>query len=217
MRRRTAITWPRPLLLGSLLALLLAAPPALGHKVKLFATCEGKTISGFAYFPGGGRVRNAAIKVFGPDGRQLGETVTDAAGEFTFAPAGRFDHRFVLDPGDGHRAAFTVARDELPAGLAPGGVKPGLHAGAGETPVGGRRPPAAPAAATPVRPADGDAEIHRLVEEAVARQLRPLRERIERYEEKTRLRDVLGGIGYILGIAGVLFLCTGRRRNPEPP
>ena len=48
-----------------------------------------------------------------------------------------------------------------------------------------------------------EADLARLVEQAVARQVRPLREELLACQEQTRFRDVLGGLGYILGLAGL--------------
>ena len=56
-----------------------------------------------------------------------------------------------------------------------------------------------------------EGHLEDMVEHAVARQVRPLREQIEAYEHKIRVHDVLGGIGYILGIAGILFFVRARR------
>jgi nickel transport protein len=56
-------------------------------------------------------------------------------------------------------------------------------------------------------------EIEQVVETAVSRQIRPLREQLEAYESKTRLHDTLGGIGYIVGIAGIAFYFMGRRKT----
>ena len=57
-------------------------------------------------------------------------------------------------------------------------------------------------------------DLEDMVERAVARHVRPLRRQIEAYEHKIRLHDVLGGIGYILGIAGILFFVRARRSAP---
>jgi len=48
---------------------------------------------------------------------------------------------------------------------------------------------------------------------AAIRQIALLRQELDRWEHTCRLRDVLGGIGYIFGIAGVAFYFLGRRRN----
>lgn len=56
----------------------------------------------------------------------------------------------------------------------------------------------------------GNAEL----EAAVARQIAPLRAQIAAYEERVRLHDILGGIGYIVGLAGLAFFLLGRKPRP---
>lgn len=55
-----------------------------------------------------------------------------------------------------------------------------------------------------------DADLEAMVERVVARQLRPLREELTAQGERVGLRDVLGGIGYILGLAGLALWWRGR-------
>jgi nickel transport protein len=54
-------------------------------------------------------------------------------------------------------------------------------------------------------------ELAALIEQAVARQVRPLREELLAAQGRAGLRDVLGGIGYIFGLAGVLMWWRSRR------
>jgi len=56
-------------------------------------------------------------------------------------------------------------------------------------------------------------ESNTLGDEQISRQIHELREQLHEYEQRTRLRDVLGGIGYILGLAGVVALMKTRRRE----
>ena len=54
-----------------------------------------------------------------------------------------------------------------------------------------------------------------MIERAVARQIGPVREQLVSYEDEVRWRDVLGGLGYILGITGLaVWLRSGRDRRP---
>jgi nickel transport protein len=53
------------------------------------------------------------------------------------------------------------------------------------------------------------------VEQAVARQIRPLREALQAHEERVRMRDILGGIGYIVGLAGLALWWSSRRRKED--
>jgi nickel transport protein len=51
------------------------------------------------------------------------------------------------------------------------------------------------------------------VEALVARQLAPLREDLQRLADRRRLQDILGGLGYLLGLAGLGAWLHARRRR----
>ncbi|SOD96460.1 hypothetical protein [Caenispirillum bisanense] len=191
----------RPLLLALALVVAVSAP-ALAHKIKVFATAEGAVVSGLVYFPGGGKAVGAPVQVLGPDGVEIGRVTTDDAGAFTFEATRRIDHTFVADTGDGHRGTFVVKADQLPVSL-PGGED---AAGAPSTAA----PAAAPAAAAPVL---DPAALEDAVARAVAREVNPLRLQIEAYEERIRLHDILGGLGWIAGITGLAFWLLGRKKQ----
>lgn len=186
----------------SILAVLLltAASPALAHKLKLFATAQGPEISGYAYFSGGNRAMGAALTAAAPDGTMLFSGVTGNDGGFRFTAVRRVDHVLTVDGGDGHQARITLGADVLPPSL-PGGTE--------------AAPAAAPAPPPPVAPSAPPADIQALVETAVARQIRPLREQLDAYQDQVRWHDVAGGIGTIIGLAGLAFgLTRGRGRRP---
>ncbi len=198
-----------------LLALLvLCGGTAWAHKVKVFATVEGRTIRGYVYFPGGGRARGVKVEVFGPADQKLGETLTNENGEFTLGVKVRCDHRLVVDTPGGHRATYRVGAAELPDDLPPlEGGEASRAAPPTELPrTSGTQPPTSRAAAIQ------SADVKETIREAVQKAVRPLREQLERLEEKRRLQDILGGIGYILGLAGISFYFLGlRRRKAAPP
>jgi nickel transport protein len=168
---------------------------AEAHRIKVFATAEGRTISGRVYFPGGGRAKGVTVAFLAPDGTRLGEAVTDEQGNFTFQTSARCDHDVVVETADGHRDSTTVTADEL---------DPTLPARAGaET--------AAPAEDGPPPAQAPPSDLEALVDRAVARHVRPLREQLDSYEERRRLHDILGGIGIIFGICGIAFYFLAKR------
>lgn len=183
------------MLCGLLFAL--AVRPADAHKINVYASALGRTVKGRVYFPGGGRARDTMVEVIGPGGEELGRVRTDENGEFTFQAQLKCDHTFVVDPGDGHRAAYVLEADELPDDL----PAPDSAVGRAETTALEQTPPAP-------SPEPKAADV-----QALAAQVQALREELEGYEGRTRLRDVLGGIGYILGIAGIVFYFAGRGRR----
>lgn len=178
------------------------ATPAFAHKLKVFATAIGADISGYGYFAPGGRAQDSTVTVTA-DGKVVATLRTNEEGEFSFTAQSRVDHVFLLDAGDGHEATYRIAADELPATLS------GPVASTPVTPPAGsqQRPQV-----LPVGPNPAIAEVRALVEMGIAQQLRPLREQIDALQQKLWLHDVLGGIGYIVGIAGLAMWLSANRK-----
>jgi nickel transport protein len=61
-----------------------------------------------------------------------------------------------------------------------------------------------------------DPALEAAIERAVARQIRPLREQLIAAEDRIRLQDILGGIGFIMGLTGLALWLTSRRRSGPP-
>ncbi|MCU0961134.1 MAG: carboxypeptidase-like regulatory domain-containing protein [Pirellulaceae bacterium] len=189
---------PAAVLLGS----LGWGGPAEAHKVQVFAAVRGQQIEGHAYVAGGDPVRGRPVRILDPAGQLLGETVTDQDGRFTFQPDRVCDHTLVVDAGLGHKARFTVPAQELPAERV------------------GADPAAAPSPVAAVRPTAGtgspsDAELATRIE-SLQQQVIALRADIDKWKTQLRTQDVLGGIGYILGVTGLAFYVLGFRRKNKP-
>lgn len=185
-------------------AMWVAPAAATAHKVNLFAWAEGPTIRGEAYFTGGGRPQNLPVEVLDAAGRPLAQTKTDAEGRFAYTPARRCEHRFVIETEDGHRAECKVSAADLPASLPPA---------AGGAPAAVPSPQTQPAAHRPAA-ATAPSEPLAVSVEALRREVRQtVRRELEAYEQRVRIRDVIGGIGYIFGLAGLAMLL--RRRKAE--
>ncbi|ALG69286.2 hypothetical protein [Beggiatoa leptomitoformis] len=164
---------------------------AYAHKVKLFATVEGSTINGYAYFSGGAAVQNMPVIVKDNSGVVLGESLTDTQGRFSYVLTQKQAVQLSINTGDGHQASYAIQADDVSITTENKATKQNVKTNLVEQP------------------------IQLLVEQAVYQQVRPLREQLEKYEEKVRLHDILGGIGYIVGIAGLWFFLQGRRVKKE--
>lgn len=182
---------------AALLAALLASDAA-AHRLRLFVTVEGRQFHGHAYYSGGGPAARAEVEVRDSDGTAARTVVTDDEGAFTLEAMGDFDHLFLIDTGDGHRAEFLVPVSDFAA------------------------LPRAPADATLETEPAPEAEAESAggtdisigaIERAIARQVRPLREQLDAYEDQVRFRDILGGIGYIAGILGLIAYWKARQRS----
>lgn len=64
-----------------------------------------------------------------------------------------------------------------------------------------------------VATATDEAALENLITKAVAQQIRPLREQLNAYEDQVRLRDIVGGIGYIVGLAGLAMWLRRRQQD----
>jgi len=179
------------------LALVLVAAPALAHRIQVFAFADGDHIEGSVYFAGGGLASGARIRVLDPQGGLLAELKSDSEGAFSYQALAPVDHLIVAETGDGHRGEWRVGADEL---------RPGFPEKAAQV--------QAPEAVSAGRcPSDRLAEtgLEAKIEQAVARQVRPLREELLAAQGRASLRDILGGIGYILGLVGLLIWWQSRR------
>jgi len=182
----------RMVLLAIWVALLSA--PALAHKLKVFASVEDDTVSGHAYLSGGGRAHQVPVQVLAPDGTELLRAVTDEQGRFSFNAPRRCDLRLVVDSGDGHRGEWIIRAAELPSDL---------------TAWDGDEAAPAVVATRAASAPTGDAPMDS-VRVLIREELGPLEARIARLaediesaREEIRLRDVLAGLGYLLGGAGL--------------
>ena len=192
-------------LILAMLCLSAVAPFAWAHGINLFATVEGATIEGTLIYVDGTPAAGATVTAFAPDGASIGEAITDATGRFAFQARFRCRHRLVGDVGQGHRGLFTVPEEDLPDSLPVPGAPVSVQAAPAV-----EAPSVAPSPGADAMPDDFDQRL----EAAVARQLRPLREQINRYETAIRIRDVMGGIGYLFGLAGMIALLKYRKSRP---
>lgn len=184
---------------GVLGLVLLVAAPALAHRVNVFAWIEGATVFVECKYPDGTKVHEGVIRVLDSAGTELLSGKTNEKGEFSFQVPKREDLTIVLEAGMGHRADWPLSKQDLAA------------AGAVPEPVASGRP----ASKTEARPATAKdsastasspqpAGLDQAIEKALDKKLAPvLRMLAEMHEQKVRLSDILGGIGYIIGLVGI--------------
>lgn len=213
----------KPLEAGWLLAAVawaLFPASAAAHKIHVFAWAEGTVVKGQVYAQGGEPIRQAKVTLLDPAGATLGQTTTDDEGEFTFQARSRCDHNVVVDVGAGHGAEYTLPADELPEALPARGDSgsakgpPEDEPDRGLSPLENKHVATAPEAQAP--PATPSAESP--TGEAIAdltRQVVALRKQLDAHQQRTRWQDVLGAVGYILGVMGLAFYFLGVRRKEK--
>jgi nickel transport protein len=180
------------------------------HTLYVFAHAEGKVIQGKAYFRGQVPAQDVTVTALDPAGQEIGKTTTDQQGAFSLEARFRCNHRLLADTGDGHGGEFTITAAELPEDL----------------PARGEALQSPPATTTNVATntaagGESTAETGAVASAEHAHQqilaeLARLREQLSQYEQRVRLQDVLGAIGYILGVTGLAsyYLASRRKRRP---
>jgi len=228
---------PNTLWIGALRRLALATLASIAfiaaaeaHKLKAFATAEGPLVSGYAYFTPGGRAQLADVTITGPGDVEVLKTGVNGQGELHFVAKQRVDYTITVDGGDSHIATYTLHASDLPDSLpapedgkilpldpptatavaagaaAAAGVAPASQTGEAPTAAGS---PAASGCANPVDPA----ALRGLIRESVAREVNPLREQLDAFQESVGWRDVVSGLGYIFGLCGVAYFFGTWRSN----
>jgi nickel transport protein len=179
-----------------LLAILLAPPVANAHKVNLFAYAEGNNVVVEGFFSDGKVADKAQIQVFSPAGDRLVEGVADDDGIFMFEIPEVTDLRISLYAGMGHRAEFTLPADEIRSALA--------AAAAGDGTV------ASPVVQDGAAVAVDSTAIEAIVRQAVSEATLPLVRNLSELNDRRTVSDIIGGVGFIVGIIGVFFYLRAR-------
>jgi nickel transport protein len=185
--------------LAVILAVCCAPVPALAHKVIAGVFESGDVIEGEIGFSNGDMANGTEVIVTGPDGAELGRSVTDADGFFVYTPTSAVAHTFFADLGAGHVAEVTMSAEDVARIMGVAVAETGDSSPAALAQAGGSA-------------ASLSAEEQQVIAKAVRDELRPLRREIAAYREQNDLQTILGGIGYIVGLFGLGFYMAARRK-----
>ncbi len=213
---------------AALIAVLAASFPAAAHahKVNIFAYAEGGKVHTESYFADGARASGCRVTVEDLSGEVLLEGRTDKDGIFAFDIPAKEDLRIVLHASMGHKNDYVIKASELEAAVPQKKIS---SAGGRETikkePTAGK-PGAVKKEQGQVKstvkepekaenpPSLSAEEMRAIVDEAVEARLKPLYgmlSEMREASEKPRLSEVIGGIGYIMGIMGVIAYFKSRK------
>lgn len=194
-------------LITALLALAsLLATPAQAHRANIFAWEESGRIHVECSFSGGKPAKNAPITVYdASDGTEITRLKTDTKGAGSFpipdaAREGRKDLRLVLSAGEGHRGEWIITADEYLGTLPGSQTMTDASAAASETPP--------QAVATSM----DETALKRIVDEALAKRIGPINRQLAALADPAPgVQDIIGGIGWIIGLFGIAALVKSRK------
>ncbi|MBW1829023.1 MAG: hypothetical protein JRI74_06350 [Deltaproteobacteria bacterium] len=172
--------------------------PALAHKVYIYAWFDGDTIHTESYF-GSKKVKEGLIQVFDLSGKMLLEGRTNEKGEFAFKPPQKTDLCIVIEAGMGHKSECILNAEEVET--APD-VEPGTA-----------RTDEAKSEALSRKGTDAE-QIRSVVEQVLDARLKPIQRELARIrkDERPGFTEVMGGIGYILGLMGLIMYFKSRKK-----
>lgn len=195
----------------AVLGVLLCASAAFAHKVMVGAWLEGSTLVAEVGFGNGDLA--AGAKVWLQDaasGEKLLEGEADEEGVYEVqVPAEIFargkDLLVVADAGAGHRAEAVIKAADFPDAANAEETVSAEGAGAAEA-----------AGQVQEETSVGQAALAALVRQAVQAEVRPLRRKLESMDKKgPGVSEILGGIGYLLGFAGLAALLKRPKRDGQ--
>lgn len=217
---------------GCALVLILSVN-AFAHRVNIFAWAEGGAVIVESSFNSGNPARNSKVTVVdAADGTVLAEGTTDDTGRASFPVTDALRKRnatlrFELQAGEGHRNTWELAPDEY---LTTNGAAPAKSTGTTTQPPATAISGTASSTVPPTTPSVAQAEVQaslqagtplmtdeatlrRIVDQALEAKLAPLRHSLAASSAGgPRLPEILGGIGYLVGMAGLLLWARSRRR-----
>ena len=181
---------------------LVFSPCAHAHQVSIFAWVQGDTIHTQSKFMGGKRPNQALVEVFDESGALLLTGRTDAQGQCNFLIPRKSDLKIVLTAGMGHRAVWTISKQEFQEASTRGGIAH-EHKAVSSAESDQPKHMMVEAVRSP-RNEYTNSEIVDIVESTLDKKLAPLMAKIVELDQKRlTLSDILGGLGYIVGLVGL--------------
>ncbi len=175
-----------------LLACLCFLPTqAEAHKIHVFAWVSGDTVTVESSFSGDKPLINGKVTVkTKASDTVLLEGIGDKNGIFTFTvPSGlkteKPDLLIVVSGGEGHQSEWLIPATEYLT--------------------------ASPPPSQPVTSKENTKELQKMIRDTIVQELAPIKRTLaENSQSKPGFRDIMGGIGYLLGIAGLIAWMRNR-------
>ena len=200
--------------MAAIVLVLIGYQPVMAHKVRIFAWQDAGSIITESKFSGGRAAQQVTVSVVDMDsGSQLLSGTTDTDGLFSFPipDSGAKKLEIIVDGGDGHKNSWKFELEES----SPTDTRPQPH-------IEGQAEEQVELQSTVDKPDDNvsapidSEELTRLIEEVMDRKLAPIRRSLAENSEKgPTIQDILSGIGYILGLAGIAAYMQSLRNKKE--
>lgn len=192
------------IILGSMIIWFGTASTATAHKISAAGWVEGNTVFVASYFSGGTRPDNAKVKVFDLEGKLLVEGNTNKNGEFQFTAPAKMAMKIHLDAGMGHQVSFTLPIGEFDDDFDAAVDEPTTEASSTSD--------------STIIAGINEKMLRQIVASEVGNQIKPIIRKLNKPEAgagEPSLTDILGGVGYIIGLVGLAMFFNYRKKVSE--
>jgi nickel transport protein len=181
---------------------------------------EGDRVVVEGYFSANVKARDSVVQVFDETGKKILEGKTDQKGLYSFKladlPPFSGGLKLVLDVGEGHKAEYTLSASDIPSS----GKK---DEPAKEQPPKNRSLNAPSPAITGSAQVVDQAALTATLGTVLDKKLEPIVKMLGKQEKLLleekyggpRMSDIIGGIGWIMGLAGLAAFFLSRNRSAK--
>lgn len=175
---------------------------AFAHKVYLFAWIDGDTVYTDSYFSSKKKVHNGTIRVL-DKGNELLQGKTNEKGEFSFKIPDNIGNKalkLILESSMGHRAEYLLTGEDI------SGYQDDSEQSTDNTVF---------EKASSLNVNADMTVIKEMMEEVVDARLKPVTRALAKIQEEKGpgITEIVGGIGYIIGIMGIALYFRSRRKQ----
>jgi len=206
-----------------LIAVCAVVTPSDAHKVNIFAYAQDGKVHAEGYFVDGSKCKNSLISIIDDKtGEKLIEGRTDDNGQYSFDIPRVASLKLILYAGTGHQNEYILSEEEI-RGAMPAAKKKTekqpeqKKRGASEPkPIKSEQPAGVQ---TAMNPPTSSEDLEVVIGKVVDNKLQPVMRILVKLQEQSKkpgLTEILGGIGYIIGILGIIAYFKGKSRNHNP-
>ena len=198
----------------TLLWLVFSYEQALAHKAMIFAWVERDTIHTQSKLSGGKKVKGGDVIVFDPEGVPLLKGKTDANGMFSFKIPQRTELKIVLKASMGHQAEWTIPAKETGASELESATSEMSKTASVKNNFGSIGVETSEKSSKRNDVGLSREEIQKIIDDSLEKKLAPILDLMAKtYDQGPGLTEIMGGIGYIIGLVGAALYFSSRRRK----
>ncbi len=184
---------------------------AFSHKVNIFAYAREGQIFAEGYFADGHGAGDSFIDVFNANTEQwLLKRSTDSNGKASFKIPEITSLKLVISTTTGHRSEYTISEEEIKSAM--DRTKAELHNHGRHHDHDIQKDE--PLSKTAPVPGISHSELESIMEKVTDKKLQPIKNillKIEKKQSEPGVTEIVGGIGYILGLLGIFAYYKSRK------